>query len=412
VSDTLQAKLLLSDRHSEYKAGLDDDGFFDDFLSFPERGEADQQSAELQLTGESGAWDWVAGLYWFTEEGENVQDPTIFLGGPGDFRLGQDMDSQAIYGNVGYHVNDALRVSAGLRYTQDDKTARVNINSGLIDEVNSRDWSEVSWDVSANYQLNDRMNVYGTIQSGYQSGQFPPRPYCLFGSLFPPPGTGPFDPLSEDPNYCFVANDNVTALNYEVGLKGQPLDSLQMSIAVFYTDYSDLPYQVSTTSGGGFVTTNLIVDQTSMGVEWEGLWQAADWFRLQTTLGYIDADVKGAGPTTVAPLTPELTASVSPEFTFPVGDGNLTLRADWSYRDAMYGEPSSLPGRFTRIDSRDLINFDVTYEPFEGGWSVSAYGRNVTDERYDNARLNVTDYVLVIKSIDASEFGLRLVKEF
>jgi iron complex outermembrane receptor protein len=256
------------------------------------------------------------------------------------------------------------------------------------------------------------MNVYGTIQSGYQSGQFPPRPYCLFGSLFPPPGTGPFDPLSEDPNYCFVANDNVTALNYEVGLKGQPLDSLQMSIAVFYTDYSDLPYQVSTTSGGGFVTTNLIVDQTSMGVEWEGLWQAADWFRLQTTLGYIDADVKGAGPTTVAPLTPELTASVSPEFTFPVGDGNLTLRADWSYRDAMYGEPSSLPGRFTRIDSRDLINFDVTYEPFEGGWSVSAYGRNVTDERYDNARLNVTDYVLVIKSIDASEFGLRLVKEF
>ena len=412
IADNMRAKLLLSDRHSEYRAGLDDDGFFDDFLSFPERGEADQQSAELQLTGESGAWDWVAGLYWFTEEGENVQDPTIFLGGPGDFRLGQDMDSQAIYGNVGYHVNDALRVSAGLRYTQDDKTARVNINSGLIDEVNSRDWSEVSWDVSANYQLNDRMNVYGTIQSGYQSGQFPPRPYCLFGSLFPPPGTGPFDPLSEDPNYCFVANDNVTALNYEVGLKGQPLDSLQMSIAVFYTDYSDLPYQVSTTSGGGFVTTNLIVDQTSMGVEWEGLWQAADWFRLQTTLGYIDADVKGAGPTTVAPLTPELTASVSPEFTFPVGDGNLTLRADWSYRDAMYGEPSSLPGRFTRIDSRDLINFDVTYEPFEGGWSVSAYGRNVTDERYDNARLNVTDYVLVIKSIDASEFGLRLVKEF
>jgi iron complex outermembrane receptor protein len=122
--------------------------------------------------------------------------------------------------------------------------------------------------------------------------------------------------------------------------------------------------------------------------------------------------VKGANPTTVAPLTPELTASVSPEFTFPLGDGNLTLRADWSYRDRMYGEPSSLPGRFTQIDSRDLINFDVTYAPGDGGWSVSAYGRNVTDERYDNARLNVTDYVLVIKSIDASEFGLRLVKEF
>jgi len=407
IADHMAAKLLLSDRHSEYKAGLDDDGFFDDFLSFPERGDADQQSVELQVTGDVGPWDYVAGLYWFSEDGKNVQDPTIFLGGPGDFMLKQDVDSRAIYGNVGYHVNEALRVSAGLRYTRDEKTAGTNINSGLIVENASRDWSEASWDLSANYRLNERMNVYGTIQSGYQSGQFPPRPYCLFGFLdFTQPGN------VSRPN-CFVANDNVTALNYEVGLKGQPLDNLQMSVAVFYTDYSDLPYQVSTTAGGGgFNTVNVIVDQVSQGVEWEGLWQATEQFRLHTTLGYIDADVKDANPAAVAPLTPEWTASVSPEFVFALGEGNVTLRADWSYRADMYGEPSSDPGRFTQIASRDLINFDVTYEPVEGGWSVSAYGRNVTDERYDNARLNTGDYVLVIKSIDASEFGLRVTKQF
>src|SRR6185295_5410616 len=123
IADNMAAKLLLSDRHSEYKAGLDDDGFFDDFLSFPERGRADQQSAELQLTGDVGAIDYVAGLYWFHENGKNVQDPTIFLGGPGDFLLKQTVESEAIYGNVGYHFTDALRVSAGLRYTQDDKHA-------------------------------------------------------------------------------------------------------------------------------------------------------------------------------------------------------------------------------------------------------------------------------------------------
>jgi len=43
---------------------------------------------------------------------------------------------------------------------------------------------------------------------------------------------------------------------------------------------------------------------------------------------------------------------------------------------------------------------------------VSAYGKNVLDERYDNAALNVTDYVLVIKSIDASEFGVRVTRSF
>jgi iron complex outermembrane recepter protein len=414
IADNMSAKLLLSDRHSEYRAGLDDDGFFDDFVSFPERGEADQQSAELQLTGDYGKWDYVAGLYWFTEDGRNVQDPTTFLGGPGDFLLKQDVDSQAIYGNVGYHLNDALRVSAGLRYTKDEKHAGTNINSGLIVENASRDWSDTSWDLAANYQLSERMNVYGTIQSGYQSGQFPPRPYCLFGFLnFSQPGN------VSRPN-CFVANDNVTALNYEVGLKGQPLDNLQMSIAVFYTDYSDLPYQVSATlPGAGFDTRNILVDQTSWGVEWEGLWQANDWFRLHTTLGYIDTSVdeqitdpSNPPPDAVAPLTPDLTASISPEFNFPVGGGSVTLRADWSFRADMFGEPSADPSRFTKIASRDLINFDVTYEPADGGWSVSAYGRNVTDERYDNARLNTGDYVLVIKSIDASEFGLRLTKQF
>jgi len=419
LSDTMAAKLLLSDRHSEYMAGLDDDGFFDDVLSFPERGEADQQSAELQLTGDFGAWDYVTGLYWFEEEGRNVQDPTIFLFDPGDFLLEQSVDSQAIYANVGYNFSDELRVSGGLRYTQDDKTARTNLSiadgSVRLDETNSRDWSELSWDVSANYQLNDRMNVYGTIQSGYQSGQFPPRPFCLLGSFF-----GGFDPLSDDPNYCFVANDNVTALNYEAGLKGQPFDNLQMSIAVFYTDYSDLPYQVSETlPGAGFNTQNILVDQTSIGVEWEGIWQVTEQFRIHSALGYIDTsadeqitDPDNPPPQAVAPLTPELTFSISPEYSFALGEGNLTVRADYSFRDDMYGEPSADPGRFTQIDSRDLVNFDVTYEPVDGNWSISAYGRNVTDERYDNARLNTGDYVLVILSNDASEFGVRVTKDF
>jgi iron complex outermembrane receptor protein len=244
------------------------------------------------------------------------------------------------------------------------------------------------------------MTLYGTIQSGYQSGQFPPRPFCLFGWFF-----------GDDP-YCFLANDNVTAQNYEVGLKGQPFSNLQMSVAVFYTDYSDLPYQVSTTSGAGFNTVNIIVDQTSRGFEWEGTWLVTDNFRVHSTLGYIDAKVKGSNSAAVAPLTPEITASLSPELRLPTGNGEVTIRADWSFRDDMYGEPSSDPGRFTFIDSRDLINFDISYRPNDGDWTVAAYGRNVTDERYDNARLNVTDYVLIMMSNDASEFGVRFTKEF
>jgi iron complex outermembrane receptor protein len=181
---------------------------------------------------------------------------------------------------------------------------------------------------------------------------------------------------------------------------------------VFYTDYSDLPYQVSSTQGGGFSTVNFIVDQTSMGFEWEGIWQATDAFRLHSTVGYIDADVDDPNSAIVAPLTPEWTFSLSPEYTFALGGGNLTLRADYSFRDDMFGAPTSEPGLFTDIESRDLVNFDITYVPSDGDWSVSAYGKNITDERYDNARLNTGDYVLVMMSNDASEFGMRVTKEF
>ena len=66
-----------------------------------------------------------------------------------------------------------------------------------------------------------------------------------------------------------MATDNVTAINYEVGMKGELLDNLQLSIAVFNTEYSDLPYQVSTTTGAGFNTQSIVVDQTSRGAELE-----------------------------------------------------------------------------------------------------------------------------------------------
>lgn len=405
INDNLSAKLIFSDRTSQYESGLDDDGFFEDFLSFPEVGTAEQTSTELQLSGEYDNWDFVSGVYFFEEQGANDQNPTVFQGGLGDFLLGQEVESFAVYGNVGYSVSDDLRLSAGVRQTRDDKTATININSGLIDTSASRDWNETSWELAVSYDLNDRLTGYGTIQNGYQSGQFPARPFCLFGFLdFAQPGN------VSQPN-CFVANENITAVNYEAGIKGTPFSNLQLSVAVFLTDYSDLPYQVSTTVGAGFNTVNLIVDQQSVGLELEGAWAITDQFVLYGSLGLIDVDVDE--PDTVAPLTPETTISLSPEYTQDMANGGtMTYRADWSYRGDMFGEPSSLPGRFTRIDSRSIINIDISYTPPNDRWTVALYGRNITDERYSNAKLNLTDYLLDILSNDASEFGIRYVNNF
>ena len=396
ISDTLGSKLIVSHRTSEYKAGLDDDGTIFELDHFPETGEADQTSIELQFNGYYDDFDFVSGLYYFNEEGSNRQGASSrFNGGPNLLELDQDATSRAVFVNVGYNVNDDLRIAGGVRYNKDEKDVVANVGTGPTAASDS--WSQVSFDLSANYTLENGMNIYGSIQNGYQSGQFPARPFCLFG----------------DPN-CLVATDNVTAVNYEVGIKGQLTRDFSMSIAIFNTEYEDLPYQVSTTAVGGFNTENLVVEQTSRGIEWESTAYLFDGFRLHTTLGYIDVDVdEQDGVQPVAPLTPELTFTISPSYTFEVGGGNeITMRADYSFRDEMFGEPSSDPGRNTLIDSRELVNVNVDYRPADADWTLSFYGQNIFDERYDNARLNTGDYVLRILSNDASEFGVRFMQEF
>ena len=223
LSDTLNAKVIASQRESEYKSGLDDDSFADDYLSFPEFGEADQTSFEFQVNGDLGALDFVSGIYYFNEDGSNNQDPTTFQTFPGSFYLKQEVTSTAIFANLGYDVSDDLRLSGGIRLNNDEKDAETNVGSGLF--TASDDWDEFMWEVAVSYTMDNDMSVYGAIQNGYQSGQFPARPYCLFG----------------DPT-CFVAGENITAINYEVGLKGMVTDRFQMSAAVFFTQYDDLPY--------------------------------------------------------------------------------------------------------------------------------------------------------------------------
>jgi len=117
VSDTLDAKLIASSRSSEYKTGLDDDSLADNVLTFPEVGEADQTSIELQFNGNYDTFDFVGGLYYFTEDGHNFQEDYFFLGGPFNFLLKQEVTSTGIFGNVAYNVSDQLRISGGLRYS-------------------------------------------------------------------------------------------------------------------------------------------------------------------------------------------------------------------------------------------------------------------------------------------------------
>ena len=398
MNDDYTLKLVASTRSSKYKAGLDDDGTIYSLDHYPERGEADQTSIELQLNGYINEYtDFVAGLYYFNEEGKNRQgEDSSYNTWSNLLELDQETTSKAVYVNVRRDLTDELSLSGGLRYTEDEKDASASVSEAIGTVYSSDNWDEVTWEIASNYTFENGMTGYATIQSGYQSGQYPARPYCLFGDI-----------------ECFVASDNITAVNYEVGIKGRVNEYFDVSVAVFNTDFDDLPYQVSKVTENGFETDNQIVTQTSRGIELDTTFNYGN-FSMMASVGYMDVDVdEQDGYKPVAPLTPDLTLAIGPSYTFDLeGGDSIRVRADYSYRSDMYGEPSSLASRQTELDSRELVNVDIAYTPADDAYTVALYGRNIFDERYDNARLNTGDYIIQVLSNDASEFGVRFSTEF
>ncbi|WP_166422300.1 TonB-dependent receptor [Paraglaciecola sp. 20A4] len=417
INQNYSSKLITSFRGSDYEGGLDDDASPLNLSEFPETGEADQYSVELQINGTFDNYDFVSGIYFFNEDGSTESGPFVFspfntpdslntdgspsFGGYGFFDLHQETDSFAVYANASYDVSDKLTVGGGLRYSKDKKDADALFPSfGGERAFRTAEFSEVSWDVNAAYQLDNGLNVYAQVQKGYQTGGFPPRP---FG--------GPAQ---------FVQFDETTSINYETGLKGKVAENVSLLAALFFTKYDDLALPFSDpTAGGGFVTiTENAGTSEAKGVELEATIDVNDNFALRAAVGYLDAEitqvdenVTGVGVGDSPALTPKWTLMFAPSYYVDLDSGaTLAFKADYSFRDKMQGQSVFNPNE--TIDSRSIVGFDVKYTSTNGDWSLSLYGENVTDEVYDQGRLQQNGFVGIVRSNDRREFGLRFKKDF
>lgn len=405
VSDIYAVKLIGSHRFSEYTGGTDQQDSIGAVV-FPERGEAGQYSAELQFRGDFDSWDFVAGAYYYTEDGETVSRPfEIFppLVTDGEINVSQEVESYALFGSVDFSVTDSLAIGGGLRVTHDSKEAAgvATLLQPAIPAPRDADWTEVTWDASAVYSINEDVNFYVAISRGYQSGGFPARP---FG--------GEANFVSFDPQF---------ALNYEGGIKGILFDRLRLATTLFWTDYTDLQLQTNRFDPNfGFLTiTENAGESRTWGVEFEGVLQLNENFSVQTAVGYMDSEFTEVDPAVIGTvegdipqLTPDWTFSISPEFVVPLdGGGSLAFRLDYNYRGEMYGEANNQP--LNRVESRDLLGFNIRYQPADPSWRLAIYGENVLNEAYDNASGTFGNpFSITIRNNDRSEFGVRISKTF
>jgi outer membrane receptor protein involved in Fe transport len=125
---------------------------------------------------------WQVGGYYFSTKYEDQTNP-FFV--PPTF-VRQSNVAWAVFGQASYAITDAFKLTAGVRWTSDVKGLTANgpliFPSGVQDLVKLRG-NNVSWDVSGLYAVNEDINLYARIATGFRAPSIQGR-NLAFGSGF------------------------------------------------------------------------------------------------------------------------------------------------------------------------------------------------------------------------------------
>ncbi|MBW2366620.1 MAG: TonB-dependent receptor [Deltaproteobacteria bacterium] len=140
--------------------------------------EADQFTQEFQLTGKWGRVNWVAGLFYFWEEDYEDWDLDITDVVP-DFIMYYDAwnetNAYAAFGQATYQVSDKISLTAGLRYSYEEKDWKLIVSdtyTPAVTQILSTKWDAVTPKFGIDYQVSEEMLLYASITRGFKSGGY------------------------------------------------------------------------------------------------------------------------------------------------------------------------------------------------------------------------------------------------
>ena len=284
--------------------------------------------------------------------------------------------SYAGFFEADYRFTDQLTLTLGGRYTKDKKRNGVEDPAfaaqlavkGSFDDPFRKNWSEFTPKVGLRFRLNDDMMLYGLFTRGFRAGGFSGR-----ANTYEAMST-PYDPEKVD--------------NFEVGLKSEWLDRrLRVNASLYLMKYKDKQEELSVplTTGTGQQTLVLNSSKADLkGAELEIVATPAPGFTVAGSLGLLDAKYKDfIDPVTGRDLTflelrraPKLTATLAPSYEWAVGEGTMSVNANWHHVSKVYlsflNTPQSTNG------SSDVVDATISYD-----WkktTISVYGLNLTKE--------------------------------
>jgi len=406
ISDALSLKSITSYRAMNTDDYIDFDATELEIADALVAVDQNQFSQELQLTYTGDRLNAVAGLYYLKEDvdshQESYNDALLgpAFGNSGFLRTIDDTletTSKAVYGNVSYDLTDKLRLSAGVRYTEEEKdywrttstfySLLPAFNATYVFAPDVGKYDDTSIMLSADYQLSDDAMVYARYSQGFKSGGFNGR------------ANSPTEATEYQPE---------TADSFEVGAKTSFWDRrARLNLAAFMTKYEDFQARVAgldtdpVTGLPAPVLSVLNAGQLDIfGFELEGVLMPVRGLTLDAQVGFLDADYKEFKDNRFTQF------SGSRAFQDPAFSPKWTLRFGGQYEWFLSGGSSVTVGGAAKFRSRMALAVDNTYENTgteipgmyqddywlydarvvwsnaSDRYTVGLYGQNLSDEVY------------------------------
>ncbi|WHO38816.1 TonB-dependent receptor [Sphingobium sp. AP49] len=384
----------------------------------------EQLSQEFQLLYDKGRVHGMVGFYYLDASADTQFDTRIFTTVPGLTAFTQanvDTETYAVFGDVTFDLSDQISLSAGGRYTWDQRTADILRQSYLgggspvfggagtpfgapsTDFRGTKTYKKFTPRFSVSYQPTPEHNLYASYSQGFKGGGFDPRGV---GTNAPDLNGDGIRQESEIADFLSFEPEEVNS--YEIGYKGNLMDgALYVAVAGFYADYKNvqIPGSVACTVSVGGVPTPSFCGVVSnagkarmKGLEFESnarlgrdILSGGDRLNLQTAIGFIDADYReyianiASVPTDVADYrkvqnTPKWTASGTLSYNVPVGDGSVYFGTTVSWRSKTY--QFEIPNPYIDQKGYALWDASLVYTAPSDRWTLGLHGKNLLDKEY------------------------------
>jgi iron complex outermembrane receptor protein len=408
---------------------------------------------EARVASNTGSgFDWVAGVF---SQKDNADFCVMQIVGMLDgFGLGtpdgtfnnlplllcnaQRAEAQALFADGTWTVNDRFRITAGVRYSDEEKawagrSRGPTLNGDLVlnqisepiegadfarfpegVQRHSDSWSEPTYRLIFDYDISDDLFGFFGYSRGFKSGGYNDQTGTILN---------PIPALGLEPVFPEIAD------SFEGGIKSTFADGRgTISVNAYFVEYSDAQRTLNASFPSGQETLFFnAAEMTVKGVDIEGAYKASDNFTLRYNLAYMDAsydkfeaDTNFDGTIDVDlsnnPVTraPEMMGSFSGTWTSSLNNGGgLQVDLRYSYEDESISSYSDLgPGFNTILQERNLLDASITYHAPDDKFYFKVLGSNLTDDRYRTGSLDVSG-IWVMSAYGAPKyFGVEFGTNF